>query len=436
MKLVRQINALPIMEARKNGAEAEKENRRATFERRMSSAHINGGDEKALTKNALTISKIHALRQSVDRHNGDIAKLLLSSKETLDKRVTIEAAFRTCKEAFVEVSTMLMGILEGGMATDVGIVEEVKKAVNDIIDNRLHAVGDSLDVMPIGGEDRLRSVGPASYAAVVRRHDTRVHVSGGPVVDVPSTTSFFIVPGEGSEKKFASSQATKETVFKVLKPSECALKVNKISMARNNGIRIEAVSPDIEAIKAHPELRKVGLKVTENIKYAPRLIVHGIPVGMSSEQIREAIISQNLDGNMDARINIVYIFPVKADKHMTSCVVEVSSSIRKVLRENGRIYIRYSACRFADYVRILQCYRCLGFGHMAAGCKVQPVCGHCAENHEMKACRRRDLPPKCGNCSAQRGVSVGDTLHAAMDASKCPILGRKIKDRIGNINYG
>lgn len=423
------------METRKDGTEVEIANRR-TLDRRMSCTNMYGVEEITQSVNALAISKLNALRQSVDRHNNDIAKLLLSSKESLERRGHIEAAFRTCKEAFVEVSTMLMGSLEGNAVADGGIVEEVRKAVNDIMENRVREFRKDSDGSVAEAYERRR-VGPVSYAAAVGCSDTKVHVSGGPVVEVPKTTSFLTLPKEGSEKnRYTSSQMTRDTVFKVLKPFDCALKINKIMMARNNGIRIEAVSSDMAVIKAHKELQRAGLKVMESTKYDPRIIIYGIPIGMSAEQIREEIISQNLEGDKNVDLKVIYIFPAKSDRHSTSCVVEISPQIRKVLMENGRIYLGYSACRFADHVRILQCYKCLGFGHVAGGCKAEPVCGHCAERHEMRECKSRELPPRCGNCLAQRGGSVADGAHAAVDAVRCPVLCRKIKDRVSNINYG
>lgn len=44
-----------------------------------------------------------------------------------------------------------------------------------------------------------------------------------------------------------------------------------------NGIKLNAASPNIEAIKVNPNLAKAGLKVIKNKKYNPRLIIHSIP---------------------------------------------------------------------------------------------------------------------------------------------------------------
>lgn len=72
---------------------------------------------------------------------------------------------------------------------------------------------------------------------------------------------------------------------------------------------------------------------------------------------------------------------------------------------------------------------------MAKNCKSKPSCGHCAGEHEMKDCEIKDQPPTCLNCMQHQGSS-GDLAHEATDAKKCPILGRKIKDKIANTNYG
>ncbi|KMQ89588.1 putative 50 kda protein in type i retrotransposable element r1dm [Lasius niger] len=113
--------------------------------------------------------------------------------------------------------------------------------------------------------------------------------------------------------------------------------------------------------------------------------------------------------------------------------MEVSPAVRRALK-CGRIYIRYAACFFADHIRVIQCYRCLSFGHIAKDCKGEHSCGHCAGAHELKDCKSRSQPPKCFNCERYHGTH-NDLKHSAMDTAKCPILGRKIKDRIAYINY-
>ncbi|KAL6416763.1 hypothetical protein ACFW04_014840 [Cataglyphis niger] len=263
-------------------------------------------------------SRVNALKTTVNRHTEAVSRLLLSSKEMLEKRENYQIGFS------------------------------------------------------------------------VRRSE--ICVSRGPTVEMSDTISFLVVPSENKRDKYVSSQVTKDTMCRVLKPTDCDLKVRRISYARDNDVRIEAFSPDIEKIKAHPGLAEAELTVRENIKLNPWLIIHGV----------------------------IYIFTPKKDRRIISCILEVTPAVRRTLLGCGRIYLRYS------------CYRCLSFNHIAKDCKGKPSCEHCA--HEMKDCRNRDQPSKCLNCERHH-VSHGDLAHSAMDAAKCSVLGRRVKDKIANTSY-
>ncbi|EFN65037.1 hypothetical protein EAG_01181, partial [Camponotus floridanus] len=43
--------------------------------------------------------------------------------------------------------------------------------------------------------------------------------------------------------------------------------------------------------------------------------------------------------------------------------------LRIRILNQARIYLGWSSCRVADHVQILQCYRCLSFGHIAKDCR-------------------------------------------------------------------
>lgn len=156
---------------------------------------------------------------------------------------------------------------------------------------------------------------------------------------------------------------------------------------------------------------------------------------MSADEIKEELIAQNLSSDHGSELKVIYIFQPKQDKRFTSCILEVSPTVHKVLFGGRRIFLKYAICSFADYIRILQCYKCLKFGHMARNCNSKPACGHCAGEHDTKDCVSKDLPPICFNCKVHQGFN-DDTDHEATDAKRCPILDRKIKDRITSTSYG
>ncbi|KAL6421397.1 hypothetical protein ACFW04_011790 [Cataglyphis niger] len=242
-----------------------------------------------------------------------------------------------------------------------------------------------------------------------------VYISQGPTVEVSDIISFLVVPSENKRDKYVSSQVIKDTLCRVLKPADCGLKVRRISYARDNGVRIEAISSDIEKIKAHSGLLKAGLR--GNMKLNPRLIIYGIPAEID-------VVAND--------VKVLYIFSPKQDMHITSCILEVIPAVRRTLLGCEQIYLRYSACSFSDHVRIMQCYRCLSFGHIAKDCKGKLSYRHCVGAHGMKDCSNKDQSPKYLNYKRHH-VSHSDLAHSTMNAAKCSVLG--IEDKIDNTSY-
>lgn len=108
--------------------------------------------------------------------------------------------------------------------------------------------------------------------------------------------------------KFISSNDKKKVVFDIFRPVKCALKVKKIAFAPNKSIRIEASKPDLARLKSCSELANAGLKVMKNIKVNPRIIVHGMPAEMTSDEIKAAGSAQNLEEVSDGDLKVIYIY--------------------------------------------------------------------------------------------------------------------------------
>lgn len=121
-----------------------------------------------------------------------------------------------------------------------------------------------------------------SYASVARVAEPKVRVTGGPAVDIHSSTSFYILPDESRKDTSTSSETTKEKVLKIFKPSEYGLQIDRIAHSRGNGIRIDAITPDLEKVKKNSNLKNAGLKVVNSVKYKSRFIMHDVPDGYDS----------------------------------------------------------------------------------------------------------------------------------------------------------
>ena len=74
----------------------------------------------------------------------------------------------------------------------------------------------------------------------------------------------------------------------------------------------------------------------------------------------------------------------------------------------------YRAEPYSKGVRVVRCYRCQGYGHMASRCRGAKKCGWCAGDHRMEDCPEKGKTEKkaCAPCGGARD-------HCALDAG-CP----------------
>ncbi|XP_011859674.1 PREDICTED: uncharacterized protein LOC105557119 [Vollenhovia emeryi] len=348
----------------------------------------------AATDSFVSAARVVALRHSVNEHHDGISKLLLSSKESLEKRMLIESAFRECKEAFVELSTAYLNLIENNSQSQQTWLTEtirgtVDDALNDICDRLVASISDEISTLRESGDAGASSI--PSYAAVTAGKSSAGPTSD-PAMETPKTktTNFIITPREGFSARYGSSGDTRDALQEAIKPSEYNLRVNRISSTKNNGVRIEALTVDLPKIKNSKKLENAGLELTHEGKVDPRLLIRGVPGDMSVEEIKFNIISLNLYNSAASKVRVVYMFPCKNNRHNTNCVIEVPPDVRTTLLKKKTLFIGYSACEVTDYVRVLQCYRCLAFGHQAKNCRFAPLCGHCAKDHETKECPVKD----------------------------------------------
>ncbi|EZA53604.1 hypothetical protein X777_06914 [Ooceraea biroi] len=394
--------------------------------------NVSGGLSSSFTDvgDRLSASGVNSLRRSVNRHNDNVAKVLLGSKDSIEKRKSLESAFRACKEAFFEVSAAYLSLLDERQTGQNSLKLDDIRTVSDNALENFSLGGQLRSVREVGnGEDTSSG---RSYASVAKLPATKVRLSSGPVISVPKTTSFLIVPENANDERYPSSRATMEAVQKTFKPSRIALRVDKVSMAGGNGVRIDAINPDLDRIRSVPELGSAGLKVQSDVRLTPKIVIYGVPAHLSGEEICSEIKALNLRRLTESYVKVVRIFPSR-DRRYTSCVVEVSPVVRTALKKEPCIYIGFSACRYADHVRVLLCYKCLSFGHISTKCKIPAKCGHCSEGHETRDCHNKNSGPICVNC--KRWSPNEDLKHAATNGRKCSVIKRRILEKIKHTNY-
>lgn len=141
---------------------------------------------------------------------------------------------------------------------------------------------------------------------------------------------------------------------------------------------------------------------------------------------------QNLEEADLGAVKMIYKYPSRG-REFVSHVIETTPELRTKLLLKPRIFVGWASCRISDHVTVLQCFKCLNFGHKSANCKALPHCARCAGDHETLTCGEDNEELKCFNCVQAKCES---TDHSALDGERCSIRKRRITAKVGLINYG
>lgn len=131
------------------------------------------------------------------------------------------------------------------------------------------------------------------------------------------------------------------------------------------------------------------------------------------EEIRTAIEEQFTISLPESAIRNVR----KAYGETQTAVLGLSVDQAQILLAAKKAKIGWSICRFRELVQPLKCFRCLGFGHIAAGCTDvdrSKMCRKCGEvGHIAKTCTKT---PQCLLCTNESGSEANHITGS----SRCP----------------
>lgn len=260
-----------------------------------------------------------------------------------------------------------------------------------------------------------------------------ISLGRGKSFPISTSQRVIIGPSEQSANEIKNCKQTKDTLQKCINPTEFKMQIKGLRFGPNRCVMLEGNELNVTELQKCSAITEAGLEVKNESLWNPRLIVHDIPVDMERESILNCIREQNLPHANPDDIVCKYLYPAR-DKKFRSCVIELPHDCRRQLLRAGRVNIGWSACRVDDHVSIIQCYNCMGFGHIASKCSKNACCGLCAQDHLTSDCKLKSKKNfKCANCSAAKS---NDACHSATDKSRCSILRKKIEQRIPFVNYG
>jgi hypothetical protein len=160
-----------------------------------------------------------------------------------------------------------------------------------------------------------------------------------------------------------------------------------------------------------PNLLEVKLLGTQTIKcYQPtshwevKGVISGIGPDVSEEEIIAAVNEQN-----PSKISRAIRLNAGKEKTPSLSIKLIFVEGVKELPGNIKIgYQRFSVRLFKE--KLLQCFKCQGFGHSSKRCGALEKGVYCAGNHRLSECPKEQI--KCANCDGDHTSSY----------SKCPRL--------------
>lgn len=172
--------------------------------------------------------------------------------------------------------------------------------------------------------------------------------------------------------------------------------------------------------KLQESLMELGIGLTAETRPLknPLLRMIGVTNDLTNERIVEAIHAQNkgLLGDLATEHQEIRVVRRVRGRirEVSNIIIQVGPKLWTRLRDR-KIRVGFQAIPVYDQTPVIQCYRCLEFGHVARHCKGQVACGHCAEAHETRSCMKRESDPLCKNCTSKHRPSG----HPAY-SSQCP----------------
>ncbi|CAH2227951.1 jg24594 [Pararge aegeria aegeria] len=243
----------------------------------------------------------------------------------------------------------------------------------------------------------------------------------GPRQTLPQPRHMIIVSSK-DEKNTSEDVLTR--IRKVADAKKSGLTVETVRKARNQNVVISCESESAltrltEKLKNEDKLRIDPAKNKD-----PLVIIKNVLAYNTDEDILASIKSQNKEALKDIADNeyraVIKYRRTARNSHETHIVMQVSPKLWQRLTTMGRIHIDLQRCLVADQSPLVQCTRCLGFGHGKKLCKESvDMCSHCAGPHLRAQCPSY----AAGDTACCRNCQIGKierSEHSAFD-KECPI---------------
>lgn len=134
-----------------------------------------------------------------------------------------------------------------------------------------------------------------------------------------------------------------------------------------------------------------GTKRREHRKQGPLIILKDVLKMNCDEDIIKANRKQNThlwEGLAEGDFRVVVRYSKNArNQHLQHLVVQVSPQMWSRVTIAGHLYIDMQRVRVYDQSPLIQCTRCLAYGHSKKACReTGDACAHCGSQHVKAGC--------------------------------------------------
>ncbi|CAG4958871.1 unnamed protein product [Parnassius apollo] len=183
------------------------------------------------------------------------------------------------------------------------------------------------------------------------------------------------------------------------------------------------------------ESRGDGLIVAPMKNKNPLVILKDVFVDSEDDEIIKALHAQNKDifvGLPEGEMEMVIKYKKRTRNFKTvHIILQVKPNVWQRMTEAGALYLDLQRVRVEDQSPLIQCTKCLAFGHGRKFCTESvDRCSHCGGPHLREKCAdfTAGNEPQCCNCSHS---GLRKTDHNAFSA-ECPV--RKKWDYLARTN--
>ncbi|CAD0196461.1 unnamed protein product [Chrysodeixis includens] len=305
-------------------------------------------------------------------------------------------------------------------------MEELKEALHkaeenmkeEMEDRQMKAKKYTEELEKMTGEITRQNEERRSYAGVL---------AGPPRVSAVSmaTTHTVVV---SSQDEMETGEEVLEKIRTAVNAREEGIRIDKIRKGKDRKIIIGCgTKEEIGRVKERIEKAGANLTIEEVTNKDPLVILMEVLKVNTNEDVLKGLRNQNghlLKGLKEGDDRMAVKYRKKARNLLTEHVVlKVSPEIWRRLTQAKYVHIDLQRIRVADQSPLIQCARCLEYGHTRRLCeKSEDTCSHCGGQHLSIDCQERKSgsPPKCTNCSSANL----DMLNHNAFSGECPVRRR------------